>query len=316
MGNEFAYALTDIQRFIHFVVILFEREFRSITDSVLGNELLIHYTASKPMSKKYVEFWKTVEKDTSLQYYSYNECLLMIQNHFNSKLFKFFKKIGPGWRKVLMFKLITMYIKTGIVIDPNVMPNVSPDVLKKNGISSYIAISEKHSYVNMMLMANTSSRRSVLFLTLLLSYLISDQEMFDLYSTLAYNIGTIRLESDETYQLNEVKYQVFVGKCNCGEKKIDLMWFPDDEIYEVNGRTVSDSEHFSFYIRDSHLYIVSKDGKPWDHNVTVDIVFFANEVLYTLSEDVNDETYEVKKCLLTTMTYRRNRLYIWYSDCN
>lgn len=304
MEIDFAYALNDLRRFIQFVMIFVEREVRSLTDSVLGVELLVHYTAPKPMTQKYMDYWKTVDKDASLQYYSYNDCLLLIRDNFNPKSLKLFETIRPGWKKVLMFKLIMMYMKTGFVVDPNVVPTVSPDVLNNGGISTYIAVSEKESYVNMMMMANVSSRRSVLFLTLLLAFLIAEEGAFDLYSTLAYNIGTFRLESDETYSLEEVKYQVSVGSSCSGEKVVDLVWFPDDEIYEIRARTGADDARLSFYIHDCRLYAKSKDGKGWDDDaVGVDIVFFAREVLYTLSEEVDDATYEVKKDEMVLLCY-------------
>lgn len=295
MDLDIAFILNDIQRFLYFIRVYVEREFRAVANVVTGGDLLVHYTASRPMTEKYLELWKGVEKDTGLQYYSYNDCLLMIRDQFNPNVLQMFENVHPGWKKVLLFKLITMYMKTGIVIDPNVIPKVSPDMLKREGIHTYITVSETNSQLNMMMMASTSSRRSLLFLTLLLAYLIADKEHFDLYSILAYNIGTFRLKSDETYELKEVKYRVVVGCSKKAEKDVDLIWFPYDEIYDIRPCGVSDMERFRFYICDNRLHTISKDGKGWQHSLSVDITFMAYEVLYTLSEEITNTEYRVKK---------------------
>lgn len=295
MTNDIKYALIDFQRFIQFIMIYLEREFRMWTTSLTNQETLVHYTASKPMPKDAMDRWKEVEKDVRLTYYSYDDCLLMIHSHFNPKVLKSFETIFPGWKKVLMFKLIVMYMKTGIVIDPNVVPEVSPDFLKEESISSYIVVSEQNEYVNMMMMANMSSRHSTLFLSLLLAYLIADDDVFDLYSTLCYNIGTLRVEGDERYHLEQVKYQVVVGDSKRAEKMVDLVWFPDDELYEVKAKTVVDGDAFTFYIRDSKLCAASRDGKGWEHHLVVDIYFQTNEMLYTLVEDMGNNRFDIKK---------------------
>ena len=297
MDNELSCALGDIQRFFQYILHFMESECKSFIDTTANKDLIVYYTATNPMGNKYIEHWKQVDKDATLKYYSFNSCLMMIHKDFNSKVLKRFVDTPCGPEKVTLFKLSTMYMKPGLVVDPNVVPNISPDVLKEDNISSYIVVSDMKKSVNMIMMANTSYRRSNLYLSLFLSFLIAEEqnEQFDLYSTLVYNIGTHYLKSDEIYVLNTVKYKVVIGSSEVNKKNVDLVWFPHDEICQVKPRFHLDSKRFLFHIRDSRLYVWSKNGLPWTDELVVDIVFWANETLYTLSEKVNHCEYQVKK---------------------
>lgn len=302
MEFEIQYALSDVQRFIHFLTVYMRREFYSIKNSIIGRELLIYYTGLNPMSDIYLDKWK--EMDCNINYYSVNHCALMLKNNFNSRLEKLFdSKRIPGIKKVLMFKLSIMYIKMGVVIDPNLIPYISPNNLKDDEISSYIVISTE-CRLNVMMMANTSTRQSLLFLTLFLAYIyaigqgaetIEDDARF-LYEKLAYSISTHCLIPNTMYHVDEVKYTVTVPCSNSHSKMVDLVWFPIDQIYRIEPQRLRDKKRFEFNIDENMLCVRENNSQGWEYSFHVDIIFEANETLCTLVEELTDRTkYKIKK---------------------
>jgi hypothetical protein len=256
----------------------------------LGSNAVIYYTALSPISSEIEKKWNT---DLKLRFFPYHDCLFLIQKNFNLNISTIFEQIQPGWKKVLLFKLSIMYLKTGIVVDPNVYPLVAPETLYEGGITTYMTVSNEMR-VNMMMMANFSQRKSMLFLSLLLSYVLNP-ENFDLYSALSYNIGTLKVKAGRRYEIEEVKCAILVGKSSYREKSVTLLWFPIDELHDIRCQLTIHRDEFKFRIQGNTLYVTHKSGGGWEHDLVVDIVLYTNEVLYTLTERVAADKYEIVK---------------------
>lgn len=298
MEQEINLALYDMHRFVNFILIYLKREMSNIKNSVFARDLFVYYTFHRRLSESALAKWEKV--DDILRFYSPQDSVLMIQNQCNSRLNATFRGL-VGAQKALMFKLLMMYINTGVVVDPNVFPKVSLRTLKSVDPTVYISLS-KTNEINVMMMANTSNRRSLLFLTLFLAFVLEIKkdtvinECSFLYEKLTYSIGTNVLQCNDSRQVKEVRYKIQVDPSRTNTKSIDLVWFPDDEIYHIEPHIIKCDERmqYCFEIDDSKLIVTS--SKPWTTTFYVDIVFRTDEVLYALCEEVQESTqYYIKR---------------------
>lgn len=309
MDRQIILAFTDIQKLLKIILKFLENEYCTLIDKIFGKDFLVYYTYTREITDKYKHYWE--EQNNKIHYYSYEHCELMIQKHFNKNMYKTFTSLQNAGKKVLIFKLIMMYLNKGVVVDPNIVPNVSLDSLKQLGmITSYIAFSKDKS-INLMMMANTSTRRSIVFLVLLLAYIYehkrgnfytSDDSKF-LYDTLAYGIGTTEFLIEDNHQIIDcIKYKVSVPHSYCSEvykrycAEVDLVWFPNDEIVEFEPH--NRNQTFYFRIVDSKLIVESRE--MWNKPFYVDIIFTSlePETIYPLCEEIDMVTnskYNIKK---------------------
>ena len=293
MEIDIKYFKLDMEHFIRYLIRYLEYEYDSFFSGKIPEEMYIYYTSPMRMQRQHEETWADIDTNLTLKFYAYGECIEMFKTNFNSQVSRKFELIQPGWKKVVLFKLGIMYLNSGFVIDPNIVPMKAPEYLLDGDITTYLSIS-RNNMVNLMMMANISARKSMLFLALFIGYLLNPAE-FDLFGALSYTLGTLRIKENERYHLDDVKIAVNVGTSQKSSKQVDLIWFPDEEFYDIKCQLQSSNTDFTFKICDNKLFITNRTGEGWDSNLIVDISLYTNETLYILQETTQSGRTEIMK---------------------
>jgi len=233
--------------------------------------------------------YKNTNPDYNIDFSLDNDCISFLQTYFNNDLAELFKNIRHGMFKADLWRLCKLYINGGIYTDVDLVPYIDFNSLD-NDISFYSCLTADKNSIFQAFM-KISHAKSPLILNFIISFLLNkpytywNGPTFDMLNCIKYNLNNIEINSEQKYQINQVKIYVNIGSSLTNTKKINLFYFPNDVSYtiELNNNIYNDT--FDFVINNNYLIARRLDTETgWGFNHSVNICINTCESIFLFPE--------------------------------
>jgi hypothetical protein len=282
----------------------------------------IYMTYKNNIPQFVLDRWTQLNTDYEINFSLDDDCINFLQEHFNDYIVNLFKTIPIGMYKADLWRLCILYVYGGVYADVDLVPYLNIDELDKN-ITFYSCMNIHNNSIFQAFIINFSKPKNNLMFIFLLSFLLNNPYNYhlgptiDMYNCIKYNLNMINVESEKTYNINEVKVNVIIGSSIINNKNINLHYFPEDIEYIIILKENTHNDTFEFLIKNNILNVkrVDIDG-GWEHNHSIDIVIKSIENIHLFKEECGENnnwvtsyvTHNSNKILDSRdMTYYNNK---------
>ena len=241
------------------------------------------------VSKRWLTLNPNYKTDLSLD----DDCILFLKENMNTAVSNLFQSINKGMYKADLWRLCKLYSNSGVYSDVDLVPHLKIDELD-NEVTFYSCMSLNPRSIFQALIISTKKNNPLLlcFINSFLMrkpYLFHNGPTYDMYDCLKYNViacGYSDLQAEKKYYIDKIRIPIKLGVSDTNEKKIDLVYFPDNIDYEIELKPNQYSDEFSFLIKDNILTVKRIDSNTgWGFSHLIDICIESKECIYLFTEN-------------------------------
>lgn len=239
--------------------------------------------------QRWIELNPNYETDLSLD----DKCISFLKENMNDKVSDMFQNIEKGMYKADLWRLCKLYFNSGVYADVDLVPYLKIDELDKD-VTFFSCMSLNPNSIFQAFLIN-KKKQNPLFLCFINSFLMNKPFLFhngptyDMYKCLRYNVitsGYTDLVAEKKYYIDKVRIPIRIGKSNTNEKRIDLVYFPDNLEFTIDLKCKVFDDSFSFQIKDNILIVKRIDSNTgWSYNHVIDICIESRECIYLFTEN-------------------------------
>ena len=252
----------------------------------------IFMTYKKAIPDKVFQRWIDLNPNYKTDFSLDEKCISFLKENMNSKVSDMFKNIEKGMYKADLWRLCKLYHDGGVYADVDLVPYLKIDELDKD-VTFFSCMSLNPNSIFQAFLIN-AKKQNPLFLCFINSFLINKPFLFhngptyDMYKCLRYNViasGYTDFVEEKKYFIDKVRIPIKLGSSNTNQKKIDLVYFPNDIKYTIEVKKHVFSDKFLFFIKDNMLTVKRIDANHgWGYNHRIDICFDSRQTIYLFKE--------------------------------